>query len=73
MDTKSARGPNLARQTHGEHLRPRRFQAVMSEDEGKSKKFRGKRDILGLCEGWGMDNDSTDQILLRHSRPFMLL
>jgi hypothetical protein len=45
-EDESARGPNLARRTHGELLRPHRFQAVSSEDEEKSKKFRGKRDIF---------------------------
>jgi len=54
VGTKSARGPDLARQTHGEHLRPRRFQAVMSEDEGKRKKFRGERDIFVAMRGLGL-------------------
>lgn len=50
-EDEGARGPDLARQTHGEHLRPHRFEAVMSEDEGKTKKFRLKRDIFPRCEG----------------------
>ena len=31
--------PNQAHRTHGELLRPHRFWVVMSEDEGKRKKF----------------------------------